>query len=365
MRFQAILVLTSIAFALASPTGSAPGESSLSVSLSNARGKTVDSIEDLVLLAKVTNKGSEPVKIVKYGGILDGSNTQSFLVKKGDKEVKFAGVLPQLDLNYDDEEMYTTLDAGESVSVEHKVAALYDFSAVGPGEFTFEPLVKTAAQASLSSTTSKSFAPSAIIIDVTTDVQDRHLEPVKRATDTCTDATRKAFIDASYAESKALARAASSYVATNGANALFQAYWKSNSPASIQKRFDDVANENVAGRTLNCADITGDCSSGRTIAYTIIRTSNIYFCDIFYREVDTRSLCAGTTVNSRNIRGGTTLHEMIHANSVANNAPSGNWVRDVGYGCPFDQSLSPKDQYDNADNHNCFATQVYKTVNCP
>lgn len=39
------------------------------------------------------------------------------------------------------------------------------------------------------------------------------------------------------------------------------------------------------------------------------------FCSPFYSEVTTTSLCSGTTVASRNIRGGTVLHELTHATS--------------------------------------------------
>lgn len=39
------------------------------------------------------------------------------------------------------------------------------------------------------------------------------------------------------------------------------------------------------------------------------------YCSPFYSEVTTSRLCSGTTVASRNIRGGTTLHELTHATS--------------------------------------------------
>lgn len=70
------------------------------------------------------------------------------------------------------------------------------------------------------------------------------------------------------------------------------------------------------------------------------------FCSLFYSEVTTSRLCSGTSVASRNIRGGTVLHELTHATSGTD---------DIGYGCSFDQSLgqsNPREAAENADNYN-------------
>lgn len=65
----------------------------LSITLSNAKGQSVKSIDDLRLSAKVTNVGGAPIKVVKFGGIWNGSPTQSFIVRKGGEEVKFVGII--------------------------------------------------------------------------------------------------------------------------------------------------------------------------------------------------------------------------------------------------------------------------------
>ena len=108
---------------------------------------------------------------------------------------------------------------------------------------------------------------------------------------------------------------------------------------------------------------------------TLTRTA-CSFCDIFFNEVASTNLCRGTSVASRNVRGGTTLHELTHATSGTS---------DVGYGCSYDMSLgssSPSSAVRNADNYNvrlvaiflrelfaecgtqCFATQVYQNTQC-
>ncbi|KAK7042021.1 hypothetical protein R3P38DRAFT_3178594 [Favolaschia claudopus] len=115
-----------------------------------------------------------------------------------------------------------------------------------------------------------------------------------------------------------------------------------------------VANENSSSRTLSCVDTFNACSSG-VIAYTVIATTNIYYCSIFFNEVATSNLCSGTSVASRNVRGGTTLHELTHATSGTD---------DVTYGCSADQALSDSNKIRNADNFNCFTTQVYANTRC-
>ncbi|TRM62734.1 hypothetical protein BD626DRAFT_548558 [Schizophyllum amplum] len=108
--------------------------------------------------------------------------------------------------------------------------------------------------------------------------------------------------------------------------------------------------ENSSSRTLSCVDTYGACTSG-VIAYTLIATTNIYFCPIFFQEVPQSYLCTGqTTVASRNVRGGTVLHELTHAVGGTD---------DVTYGCSADQALSDANSYANADNYNCFSTQVF------
>lgn len=249
------------------------------------------------------------------------------------------------------------------------VAPLYDFASAGPGEYTFEPLVAVArgVASTLLSPTLKSTRPQDLKVNVATDVADRLLESpfYKRAVNTCQDESRKRIIDASYRESRGLARLAANYIGRNGDDELFKEYFKTNDANTIRQSFRNVARENVSTRSLNCRDETGDCKGGRTIAYTVIRTGNIYYCDIFYKEVSVRDLCRNVKVNDRRIRGGTTLHEMIHGNSFENAAPRADWILDAGYGCDFDKTLDAQQQAHNADNYNCFATQVYKNMACP
>ena len=70
------------------------------------------------------------------------------------------------------------------------------------------------------------------------------------------------------------------------------------------------------------------------------------YCSIFYNQVATSRLCTDTSVASRNVRGGTTLHELTHALSG---------TVDVAYGCAPSMNLgqtNPGLALRNADNYN-------------
>ncbi|ESK86193.1 deuterolysin m35 metalloprotease [Moniliophthora roreri MCA 2997] len=344
MLFSATLVAAIAGSALATPLKRAD---SLSVKVTGPSG-SVNSVKDLKFTAEVTNNGAEPVKVLKYGTVLDSLPTRSFTVTKDGQPVKFSGV--KLFVSSNNENAYTTIESGRTVSVAHDVSSLFDFASAGVGRYSFQPITDLRvagvdeqathpAALALVSPTSE-----AIEVEVTGDLGKREW---KRATTTCEDPARASFIDASYTESKELARVASRYVSSAGASdPLFTAYFGENSVSNVMSVFDGVANEDDSSRTLSCTDDFDACDDG-TIAYTYVETTNIYYCDAFFDEVPTNNLCSSTTVEARNIRGGTTLHEMTHALSDTD---------DVMYGCPQDQALSDSDKIINADNYNVRAS---------
>ncbi|KAJ7304869.1 Metalloprotease [Mycena albidolilacea] len=358
MFFAPLATLVFIVTALAGPYKRA---NSLSVALSGPSG-SVNSVADLSLTATVTNNGAEDIKVLKYGTILDADlPTRSFTVTRNGTAVPFIGIKMSVSLSDADDSAYTTIPAGQSVTVVHDVSALFDFASAGPGPFTFEPV--TTFQSAPTDQDQQISARSQLVvlealanpltIAVTGDVVNHQL--TRRARDICTSTSQKSFIDASYTEAKSLASLSSSYVSSRGAaDTLYRAYWGATATSRITSVLNAVASESSTSRTLSCVDSFGACSSG-VIAYTVISTTNIYFCSLFFNEVTTSRLCSGTTVASRNIRGGTTLHEMTHA--VAG-------TDDIIYGCASDQALSDANSIQNADNFNCFTTQVYASTQC-
>ncbi|EJD50714.1 hypothetical protein AURDEDRAFT_159862 [Auricularia subglabra TFB-10046 SS5] len=345
-------------FALAAAAVAFPARGGLTVSISAP--KNVDSVDDVTVVASVTNTGKEDVKVINIGTVLDSKlPTKSFTVTKDGQEASFTGLKLMLDMENLTEDSYTVIPAGQTVSVKHEIAALFDFESLGTGAFSIEPVdhlpivVADAVDGSRPTLRPYELPSAKASFSVAKDVAKRTL-PQKRSRVTCSNSSQNSFISASYTEGKQLASLASSYIASNGANSLYTSYFKTTSTSNVRGVFNGVANENSSSRTLSCTDPYGVCN-GNVIAYTVTSTTNIYYCSIFYNEVASSRLCSGTTVASRNVRGGTTLHELTHAVSG---------TTDVGYGCAFDQSLSASQAYRNADNYNCFATQVYQNTQC-
>ncbi|KAJ7890921.1 hypothetical protein B0H14DRAFT_2561042 [Mycena olivaceomarginata] len=80
-----------------------------------------------------------------------------------------------------------------------------------------------------------------------------------------------------------------------------RAYWGATPTLHITSVLNVITSESSTSRILSCIDTLGACSSG-VIAYTVISTTNIYFCTLFFNEVTTSRLCSGTMVASRNIQ---------------------------------------------------------------
>ncbi|TFK99531.1 hypothetical protein BDV98DRAFT_551347 [Pterulicium gracile] len=374
MRLQAaLLALSSSALALAAvvtPSHNSRAIDGLSVEVSNANGPSVASIDDLVLVSKVTNVGDEPIRVIKYGGLLDAGYLQSFIVKKDGKDVPFTGIVAQFGVTYADAALYRTIAPGETVTTEHKVAALYDFKSVGTGEFTFEPLLDRGLDVgeSASRSTGQAHALPTTSVKVAQDVATRVVAESqldKRATPQCTtNATQLAIIQAAYQDSKLLAATAASHITVHGTSTLYSRYFKDNPTAAILARYRSVADEKVA-RILSCTDAAFQCPGDVILAYTWTQTFNVHFCPIFYNQVPSYRLCSGVNVHQNRISGATVLHEMLHTISMYGQV-SANWIVDItSRGCAASQGLSAGEQAVNADSFACLATEVYVNNNCP
>ncbi|KAF7304153.1 Neutral protease 2 [Mycena indigotica] len=357
-------LLPALALAMIPPTQRAAGGLSVKVSVPKS---DLASTESFVLTAAVTNNGAESLKVLKYGTILDGKlPTRSFTVTRGDVVVPFKGVKLSVSLADADESAFVTIPAGETVTVTHDVSALYDFASLGAGAFTFAPISSFQIAQARKAITRRSelqlveFEAEPVTITVSGAISNRAL-PQRRAVNICKTSSRKSFINASLTEAKELAATAASYISSqsssrrsNSSDSLYTSYFGKNPSSRVISIFNAVKNEKSTTRKLSCVD-THDACDGNVIAYTLIATTDIYFCDIFFKEVAHSNLCKGTTVASRSVRGGTTLHEFTHALSK---------TVDVSYGCENDQALSDAQKIRNADNFNCFATQVYADTAC-
>ncbi|KAH7101003.1 Metalloprotease [Auriculariales sp. MPI-PUGE-AT-0066] len=358
MFSKALTILVLAAAALAAPT--VPGELKVSV----AAPESMSSLDGLKVVASVTNTGTEDVTVLNIGTILDATRaTKSFKVTKDDTPVAFTGVRIYPNMGNLPESAYTTIKAGETVTVEHDVSALYDFEGALEGDFTFTP------NAVLPIVTNKiaGSAPELKIVELTDlpsaavklsgDLARRELpgsKNAKRATVSCSNSSRASFISQTYAESKVLAGYARDYASSNGTSSLVKAFWKTNSASTVATRFNSVATENTSGRTLNCSDPYDICDEA--VAYTVISGNNpIYFCDSYFSFPNPTSSQCGVSTTEQMSAAAVALHESTHAVLGTD---------DINYGCTGDQSLSASNQLNNADNYNCFAMWVFLQTRC-
>ncbi|KIM23540.1 hypothetical protein M408DRAFT_253075 [Serendipita vermifera MAFF 305830] len=354
VHFISFVTLALSGMAIASPLRRAPN---LVVSLST-NAASISSVDDISLVATVENTSDQDIKVLKFGTVLDNKlPTNSFTVTRGGQSVPFTGIQVQLSMTDLTEDSFVVIPAGQSVTATHtNIGPLYKFHGLGVGSFSFAPrqdfqvASADSVVTDIADTLRVVVGSSSVDVNVTTDVTKRDLELErdleKRAKVTCSTSSYSSFISASYTEGKALASLAANYISSRGtSDSLFKAYFGATTSTKPYTVFSTVASESSSTRTLSCTDPYAVCGNG-VIAYTVTSTTNIYYCSIFYNEVTTSRLCSGTTVASRNIRGGTTLHELTHALSG---------TTDVGYGCSYDQSLatsSPTRAMSNADNYN-------------
>ena len=201
------------------------------------------SIDGLKVSASVKNTGTEDVTIVNYGTVLDNTRpTQSFTVTKGGEEAKFTGLKLHLDMNSLDDSAYTTIKAGETVTVVHDLASLYDFENLGEGSFEIAPLAQLPVVVSRVAGSRPELTPfdfeatPAAKVQLTGDIARRSLmddEKVKRATVSCSNSSQNSYIAAAYSESKSLASIAASFASSNSSSSIYTAYWKTNSASTI------------------------------------------------------------------------------------------------------------------------------------
>ncbi len=88
--FAALTFLIFVSFAIASPL-KRQDHGGLTVDIT-APSSSVNSIGDLSFVASVTNTNQDPVRILKYGTLLDSLPTRSFTITKDGADVPFTGI---------------------------------------------------------------------------------------------------------------------------------------------------------------------------------------------------------------------------------------------------------------------------------
>ncbi|KAJ7933765.1 hypothetical protein B0H13DRAFT_1951880 [Mycena leptocephala] len=336
----------------------------LHVSL-KAISSSVQSVNDIILTAVVSNPTAADIRVIAKNNVLDGSATSSFAVSKDDKSVLFTGVRTTLNLAEDG--IYITIPAGSSVAVNHTdLGPLYDFETSGTGTFTFAPVAVFQ--------TGPDHAPlqvkaDAVAVEVTSDVTKRELIPLvgRLSTPTCADGNRLQILKDSLASARSLAGGAATDILSHPNGPEYTTYFGGNTQSDIWFNMDRIAGDLASSgtRSIHC---TGDpanlcAANSGVIAYTLVVTSggsivgsDIYVCEYFFSSISTTGgVCNNDYILPQSSRGGVLLHELSHATAG---------TADIAYGCTACASLSVGDKKNNADNYRCMGLDIFKDYNC-
>ena len=130
LGIRKILFVSARAASVEGPTGAA-------VSLSTSNNKTFfGTAEDVILQVSITNPNDHSIKILKWLTPLDGVKEPLFTVLRDGTPVAYLG--PIYKRTAPTEQDYLTLAAGESLTSEVNLSALYDFSISGNYEISYE-----------------------------------------------------------------------------------------------------------------------------------------------------------------------------------------------------------------------------------
>lgn len=210
---------------------------------------------------------------------------------------------------------------------------MYDFSATGPGTFTFEPISSFQV---IGLNGSVGAAPDTVRLDVanarsvsitvTDDVSPLSLFHIKPGGVECDGPDKAAFLLTSFIESKILAFRAISWIdgipkqkkyADDTRRVIYARYFGSNQTS--MRNLKDIGNMDLRWLHLNCnEDPNKWCDSfdirlQNIVGYSHMATKTIYFCPLFFKQVSASKICGSEDVKWEHMRGITMIDLMAFA----------------------------------------------------
>ena len=200
---------------------------------------------------------------------------------------------------------------------------MYDFSVIGPGTFTFDPVSMFQVIGPDGTVKTNIADAGSVSITVTDDVSGGKFGLGRHPKVRCADPKKASFLSDSIAESKLMASVASAYIRKHGVrDSVYRDHFGSNPPSLVMYNFDDIRSESLASGYLDCADPLNLC--GNIVSYTDA-SGDIYFCPEFFDYLPPSSLCRGNDANNLNLRGGSITDEFAFAalgtGDLRNNCP--------------------------------------------
>ncbi|KAF4622412.1 hypothetical protein D9613_009121 [Agrocybe pediades] len=336
--------------ALIALTYAAAVANAATLSLKVSGPQAVDSVEDLKVVATLTNNGAEAVKILNDPrGALSKMPTDTFSITDAAGSVpSFSGVK----VKYVPEHAakigaYTTLKPGESIEVEHHLGHAYNFTLPGAGAYDIHANNRfyiVNPDSSLSTVYADSAAHSARLsgkgkLAIARETPAGILS--KRYTYKSCSSSQQSSIVSAAAGAETYAANAYSYLNSHTSSTTRYTTWfgtyTSARHSTVTSHFQKIDSNTFSTFTFDCS-----CTDSGTYAYVYPDTFGyIYLCGAFWQAPTT-----GT-----DSKAGTIIHESSHFTSNGG-------TDDHVYGQTAAKSLAksdPASAIDNADNHEYFA----------
>ncbi|KAI1815911.1 neutral protease 2-like protein [Poronia punctata] len=304
------------------------------------------------LKATITNTGSEDLKVLKTGTILDSAPVEKVHVFKGESKVGFQGIKLRITQGNYEDDVFQVIPAGQTVEVNFDAAELHDLAASGAYDFVANGVLSYAAADSNEIAGTVPYSSNKITAQVDgTEAAKVRASFMNKRTAVQSDCTGSYATATNNAVSacRSFAAAASSAALTNTDKVA--EYFKSTSVGStVAAVFGRVISE--CGSTSSgvsdtyCTDVYGACSSN-VLAYTLPSGSYIVNCPLYFSALPGVS----GTCHAQD-QATTTLHETTHLTQIAG-------TDDLGYGYDAALSLSSSQALNNADSYALFANAIH------
>ncbi|KIA75727.1 hypothetical protein HK57_00462 [Aspergillus ustus] len=312
---------------------------------------TLQSLGNTTVQAQVTNLGTEGVRLVRRGGILDPVATKKVTIQGGEAEADFTGAYVGYHLSHLNDDAFVQVSPNQTVTSVFDIDTFYtlsagqDYTAVANGVLEYTSLTNK--------TTFHTFVYESNNITFTTPATVKRLRA--RTTLDCTnDEYNQKVVNAISRAAKMATAGAADARSSSGASDNFQKFFFTTDQDALDEvagRLEAIAEEatTTGVMTYYCAPRSEDDCSGNVAAMTYPSENIIVNCDLYYSTDAESNYCGYLD------QGGIALHEYTHATAVY--APG---TEDVVYGYDSVQALDDTTSaLNNADSYAYYAAAVY------
>ncbi|KAL0566820.1 hypothetical protein V5O48_015184 [Marasmius crinis-equi] len=321
----------------------------------------VDGVHNLKVTATLTNTGNETLKLLNDPrGPLShiATNTFSILSSSGSKP-NFNGVklkyVPSKIIEMDDDSLFTVLEPGKSVSIDHDLSSAYNFTGSGEGAYSVEARNKfhyvdpKTKKAVAIEAVSQEYKVSSLVGKLavarstvsTTAIERRSHPSLSKRTGFagCNDDQISQVFEAIPAVQK-YASSALKYLQSTGNTERYTTWFGQLTKErhdTVTDHYTKLSGNDFPEFVYNC-----ECSQPGVFAYVVPDDFGVvHLCDAFWTA----------PVSGTDSKGGTILHESSHFTKNGG-------TDDHAYGHSACQTLAqsdPDQAIDNADSHEYFA----------